>query len=122
MSGTVKQILVAEGQEVKAGTPLLLIDDSIQRATVEQLQSQAEAALTVLQELRAQPRKETLQVAEAQVAAAQAGLKTARDALDKQAAAYDVNPKSISKDALDSATNAVAVSLANLNVAENSAS
>ncbi len=35
--GTVKQILVAEGQEVKAGTPLLRIDDSVQSATVEQL-------------------------------------------------------------------------------------
>ncbi len=44
VSGTVKQILVAEGQEVKKGTVLLLIDDSIQRATVEQLQSQAQAA------------------------------------------------------------------------------
>ncbi|MGB6623737.1 MAG: biotin/lipoyl-binding protein, partial [Candidatus Acidiferrales bacterium] len=33
VAGTVKQILVAEGQEVKKGTPLLLIDDSIQRAT-----------------------------------------------------------------------------------------
>jgi HlyD family secretion protein len=30
--GTVKQILVAEGQEIKKGTVLLLIDDSIQRA------------------------------------------------------------------------------------------
>src|SRR5271166_5505200 len=40
--GTVKQILVAEGQDVKAGAPLLIIDDSIQRATLEQQQSQAE--------------------------------------------------------------------------------
>ena len=45
-SGTVKQILVAEGQEVKSGQlSLLLIDDSIQRATVEQLQSQAAGSL-----------------------------------------------------------------------------
>src|ERR1022692_459512 len=42
--GTVKRILVTEGQEVKQGTVLLSIDDSIQRATVEQLQSQAQAA------------------------------------------------------------------------------
>ncbi len=34
VSGTVKQILVAEGQEVKKGAVLLVIDDSIQRATV----------------------------------------------------------------------------------------
>ena len=100
VSGTVKQILVAEGQEVKKGTVLLVIDDSIQRATVEQLQSQAQAAFTLLEELKAQPRKETLDVAEAQVVSAQAALKTAQDELDKQQAAYDLNPKSISKDAL----------------------
>ena len=117
VSGTVKQILVAEGQEVKKGTLLLLIDDSIQRATVEQLQSQAQAASTLLEELKAQPRKETLDVAEAQVASAQAALKTAQDALDKQQAAFDMDPKSISKDALDGAVNAVATAKANLEVA-----
>jgi len=113
----VKQILVAEGQEIKKGTVLLLIDDSIQRATVQQLQSQAQAAFTLLAELKAQPRKETLDVAEAQVVSAQAALKTAQDELDKQQAAYDVNPKAISKDALDSAVNAVATARANLEVA-----
>lgn len=115
--GTVKQILVAEGQEVKQGTVLLLIDDSIQRATVQQLQSQAQAAFTLLEELKAQPRKETLDVAEAQVVSAQAALKTTQDELDKQQAAYDLDPKSISKDALDSAANAVATAKANLEVA-----
>jgi len=118
VAGTVKQVLVTEGQEVKAGRPLLLMDDSIQRATVEQLQSQAEVALTVLEELKAQPRKETLQVANAQVAAAQAAVRAAQDALDKQKTANDLDPKSISKDALDSATNAVSVAQANLEVAE----
>jgi len=115
--GTVKKILVAEGQEVKKGTLLLLIDDSVQRATVEQLQSQAQAAFTLLNELKAQPRKETLDVAEAQVVAAQAALKTAQDALEKQQAAYDLDPKSVSKDALDSARNAAATAQANLEVA-----
>jgi len=117
VSGTVKQIPATEGQEVKKGTVLLVIDDSIQRATAEQLQSQAQAASTLLEELKAQPRKETLDVAEAQVVSAQATLKTAQDELDKQQAAYDVNPKSISKDALDSAANAVATAKANLEVA-----
>ena len=37
--------------------------------------------------------------------------------MDKQQAAYDLNPKSISKDALDSAANAVATAKANLEVA-----
>ena len=117
VAGTVKTILVAEGQEVRKGAPLLLIDDSIQRATVEQQHSQWQAALTLLEELRAQPRKETLDVTMAQVDAAQASLKTAQDELLKQQAAYDLNPKSISKDALDSAANAAAVAKANLEVA-----
>ena len=44
VAGTVKEILVSEGQQVKAGQPLLRLDDSIQRATAEQLGSQAQAA------------------------------------------------------------------------------
>lgn len=118
VSGTVKQIFVAEGQQVRKGAPLLLIDDSIQRATVEQQQSQAQAALTLLNELRAQPRKENLDVAKAQVDAAQATLKTTQDSLIKQESAWDLNPKSVSKDALDSARNAAAVAKANLEVAQ----
>src|SRR5271167_4956240 len=42
--GTVKQIFATEGQVVKKGMPLLLIDDSIQRATAEQQLAQAQAA------------------------------------------------------------------------------
>lgn len=118
VSGTVVHIPVTEGQDVKKGTILLVIDDSIQRATTLQLQSQAQAAFTLLAELKAQPRKETLDVNEAQVVAAQTSLKTAEDELDKQQAAYDVNPKSISKDALDSAANAVRTAQANLEVAQ----
>jgi HlyD family secretion protein len=118
VAGTVKAIFVAEGQEVRKGQPLLQIDDSIERATVEQQHSSWQAALTVLDELRAQPRKENLDVAVAQVEAARASLKTAQDELLKQQAAYDLNPKSISKDALDSAANAAAVAKADLGVAQ----
>ena len=115
--GTVKEILVSEGQQVKKGQPLLAIDDRVQRATSEQLQSQAEAALSLLEELKAQPRKETLDVAEAQVFSAQAALKTAQDAFDKQNTAYLLDPKTVSKDALDSSGNAVQTAIANLEVA-----
>jgi len=118
VSGTVKEILVKEGQEVHKGDLLLHIDDSIQRATVEQLQSQALASLSALEGLRAQPRKENLEVAEAQVTAAQAALKTAQDTYAKQKTAYDLNSRAIGKDALDSAANAVATAKANLEVAE----
>src|ERR1019366_1923709 len=116
--GTVKAILVSEGQEVRKGAPLLVIDDSVQRAIVDQQHSQWQASLTLLEELRAQPRKENLDVAKAQVDSAQASVKTAQDALLKQQNAYDLNPKSISRDALDSATNAAAVAKANLEVAQ----
>jgi HlyD family secretion protein len=117
VAGTVKEILVSEGEQVKAGQPLLRLDDSIQRATTEQLGSQAEAAKSLLKELNAEPRKETLDVAAAQVASAQATLKTAQDTLQKDQAAYQMDPRSVSKDALDSAMNAAAVAKANLDVA-----
>jgi HlyD family secretion protein len=83
---------------------------------VEQQKSQAEAAQALLSELRAQPRKENLEVARAQVEMAQASLKTARDALDKQQSSYKLNPESVSKDALDNAINAQKVAEANLEV------
>jgi HlyD family secretion protein len=117
VAGTVKEILVSEGQQVRAGQPLLRIDDSIQRATAEQQGSSAEAAAALLRELKAQPRKENLEVADAQVVAAEASLKTAQDTLQKDQAAYEIDPRSVSKDALDGALNAAAVAKANLVVA-----
>jgi HlyD family secretion protein len=118
VAGTVREILVAEGQQVKAGQALLRIDDSVQVATSEQLGSQAEAAKALLEELKAEPRKENLDVSGAQLATAEAALKTAQDALQKEQAAYEMDPRSVSKDALDSAMNAAAVAKANLEVAQ----
>ncbi len=46
-----------------------------------------------------------------------AALKTAQDTYEKDSAAYRMDPRSVSKDALDSAANAVAVANANLDVA-----
>ena len=117
VGGTVKEILVSEGQEVRAGEPLLRLDDSIQRATADQQGSQAEAAKALLEELKAEPRKETLDVADAQVVAAEATLKTAEDTLQKTQTSYEMDPRSVSKDALDSAINAAAIARANLEVA-----
>ncbi len=79
--GTVTNILVAEGATVSKGTPLLVIDNSIQKATVAQQKAASEAALALLRELKAQPRKEVLAVSKAQVEAAAASLKTAKDDL-----------------------------------------
>jgi HlyD family secretion protein len=116
VSGPVVRILVTEGQSVTQGAPLLQIDDTVQRATVEQQKAQADAAQAMLEELRAQPRKETFEVARAQVDMARASLKSAQDALDKQQHSYDIDPASISKDALDTAINAQKVAKANLDV------
>lgn len=115
--GTVAKILVHEGDVVHAGQPLLQIDDSIQRATEEQQVSAAAAAGSLLDELRAEPRKETLDVASAQVVSAQASLKTATDEWRKQDASYRADPRTVSKDALDAAMNARSVAQANLIVA-----
>jgi HlyD family secretion protein len=95
VAGTVKEILVSEGQEVQKGTPLLVIDDSIQRATTEKQKSAAQASHAMLEELKAEPRKENLDVSEAQVISAQAALKTAGDELKKQQSAYEIDPRSI---------------------------
>jgi HlyD family secretion protein len=114
--GTIARILVAEGQSVTQGAPLVVIDDSVQRATTEQQKSQADAAQALLQELRAQPRKENLDVARAQVDMATASRKSADDSLDKQKRSYAIAPESVSKDALDNAVNAAKVANANLEV------
>jgi HlyD family secretion protein len=116
VAGSIVRILVTEGQAVTQGMPLVQLDDTIQRATVDQQKSQAEAAQALLEELRAQPRKETLEVARAQLEMAQASLKNMQDQLDKQQRSYDIAPESVSKDALDNAVNGQRVARANLDV------
>jgi HlyD family secretion protein len=118
VSGPITGILVTEGEKVPKGTPLLTVDDSVQRATAEQQKSQADAALAMLGELKAQPRPETLQVAAAQVGYAKASLKSAQDELAKQERAYALDPQSISLDVLDNARNAAKVAESNLAVAQ----
>jgi len=116
ISGPVTEVLVAEGATVKKGDALLRIDESVQRATVEQLQSQADAARTMLAELKAEPRRENLDVATAQVDNARATLKNADDQLEKQERSYALEPKSVSRDALDNARNAQKIAATNLEV------
>jgi HlyD family secretion protein len=117
VTGAVTKILAHEGQKVAAGTPLLTIDDTVQRATTEQLRLQSEAAQVALQELKAQPRKETLAVNKAQVEQAKANLTAARDQYEKRRAAYEIDKRSISKDVVDTAKDAVAQAEAALEVA-----
>jgi HlyD family secretion protein len=118
VGATVREILVKEGDAVKAGTPLVRLDDTIQRATVMQLAAQADAALGALEELKAQPRKEVLDVSVAQVVSARASLKNVRDQLVKIEKSYRINPRSVAKTDLDNARNAVVVAQKSLEVAE----
>jgi len=70
--GPITHVLVHEGQNVPAGTPLFSIDDSVQRPATQQLLFQSEAALALLNELKAEPRPETLAVVKSQVGQAEA--------------------------------------------------
>lgn len=114
VAGRIAQVYAHEGDHVKAGQPLAQVDDSVQQALVAQQLHQAEAAQSQLQALKAEPRKETLDVAAAQVAQAQASVKTADDAYEKQQHSYRIDARSVSKDALDSARDALQAAQANL--------
>jgi HlyD family secretion protein len=116
VAGPITQVFVAEGAKVHQGDLLLTIDDSVQRATADQQLSQAEAARAMLEELKAEPRRENLAVAEAQVDNAQATLKNAQDQLAKQEQSYAIDAKSVSRDALDNARNAERIAATNLEV------
>jgi HlyD family secretion protein len=118
VSGPIIKVFVQEGQEVSAGTLLFKIDDSVQRATTEQLRLQAEASLSLLNELKAEPRPETLAIARVQVALAESNLKAAEDPYDKDRAAYDLDSKTISTTVLDSAKDAVDQASVSLQVAQ----
>lgn len=118
VSGPITRVLVAEGQRVHRGDALLTIDDSVQRATAQQQHAQALAALAMLQELKAEPRAETLAVAAAQVDNARATLKNAQDTFDKQERSYQMDPRSVSMDTLDSARNARQVAATALKVVQ----
>ena len=90
VTGTVNKIMVTEGQNVQAGDVLLTLDDSVQRSTTLQQKSQ--------------------------ISGAAANLQNSQDAYDKQYASWTADPRSVSKDALDTAKNAVAIARANLEV------
>ncbi len=115
--GRITQVLAKEGQQVAAGTPLMMLDDSVQRAAAAQLRLQSEAAYSLLRELKAEPRPENLAIAQSQVVQAEANLKTARDQYDKDRASYDIDPRSISRNVLDSAQDALGQADAALGVA-----
>ena len=90
--GTVVKILVTEGQHVKAGTPLLMLEDSVQRSNTES--------------------------AKAQIDVAKANFKSLQDQYSKQKASWVLDRRSVSKDALDTAENAARAAKATLELAQ----
>ena len=110
-------LFARHSQAVVAGAALLTIDSSVQQASTAQLRAQSEAALALLNELKAQPRKETLQIASSQAALAASTLKVAQDQFDKRRSSYEADPHSISRDVLDTAANLVLQAKAALDVA-----
>ncbi|NNM83527.1 MAG: efflux RND transporter periplasmic adaptor subunit [Burkholderiales bacterium] len=99
VSGSVSRILVSEGQSVKEGDPLLEVDESGEKATVEQQKAQADAA-------------------KAQIGLARANLQTLSQQYAKLKKSRDLDPRSVSLDALDNAKNAFDAGKANLEVSE----
>lgn len=118
VSGRVTALQAAEGDTVKAGATLLVVDDAVQRATAAQLHAQADAAKAALDAMKAQPRPEALAVAKAQVDSAAANLKNAEDQLAKVEHFLALDPQSITQDAVDNARNAAAIARAGLEVAQ----
>ena len=121
VAGPVARVLVAEGAAVHRGDVLLTIDDTVQQALAEQQHSQAEAAGTLLAELKAEPRPENLAIALAQVENAKASLKNAQDQLAKLERSFALEPRSVSREALDNGRNAASIAATALAVAEKQA-
>lgn len=118
VSGQVIKIFVTDGELVKKDQPILAIDYSEQQKIVAKDKAQAEAALAILAELKAEPRKENLDVAKSQFDYANANLKNVTAQLDKIQKSYNIDKKSVSKNDLDNAINAVKIAKENLKVAE----
>jgi len=118
VSGPVVATYVHEGEVVRAGQPLFAIDDSVQRGTTEQLRLQAQGARALWQELKAEPRRETLAIVVSQRDQAQASLKTLVDQRDKLQASATLDPRSISRESLDLAIDAASAGKTALAVAQ----
>lgn len=117
VSGKVIRIFASDGQILKKDQPILAIDDSQQQQIVAKDQAQADAAATMLAELKAQPRAENLEVAKSQLDYASANVKNVTAQLEKIQKAYNIDQRAVSKNDLDNAINAVKIAGENYRVA-----
>ena len=77
----------------------------------------ASAALALLDELKAEPRRETLAIVAAQLTQAQATLQTLARTRDKLIRSTSLDPRSVSREAVDSAIDAARAAQAGVDVA-----
>jgi HlyD family secretion protein len=91
VSGAITKVFVQDGKHIKKGEPILTLDDSVQKEIVER-----DAA---------------------QIRYAQVSLFNLQQQLNKTKRSYTLDAKSVSKNSLDNAINAVAIQKENLNIA-----
>lgn len=97
--GPISQVLVSEGESIRKGQALVLIDDTVQRPTTEQQKAQ-------------------LDVAFAQIENGRATVKSAVDTYSKDEKAFVIEPGAVSRELLDTARNAVDIAQTALAVYE----
>ncbi|MDA8391182.1 MAG: biotin/lipoyl-binding protein [Gammaproteobacteria bacterium] len=117
VAGRVTAVDVTDGQTVAKGAPLFALYDRVQQEVVAQNKAQVRAAQALLEQLRAEPRPETLAVAKRQVAYAQANLVYQQAQLLIIRRERALNPQAVSLLALKNAENSTRVALENLRVA-----
>jgi HlyD family secretion protein len=88
-AGTIASIPVAEGQLVKAGDTLFVLESSQQQAQYAAAKARADAAQATLQNLQTGSRQEEIDVTKAQLAKAQADLNLAQQNLARTQDLYD---------------------------------
>ena len=118
VTGVVSRVLVHEGERVHQGTPLLQLDDSVPRAQLAQQQQAAAAAQSQLAQLHAEPRPETLAVAQAQADVAYAAVRQAQIQFDKLREAQQINAGAVSRDSVDNARSSLEVARATAELAD----
>jgi len=88
-AGTIQSIAVDEGQMVKSGDVLFLLDQSQQQAQYDAAKARADAAQATLQNLQTGSRQEEIDVTKAQLMKAQADLNLAEQNLARTQDLFD---------------------------------
>ena len=83
IAGVVESVAVHEGDEVRKGEPLFVIDQRMMASQLRSAQARLEVASRKLEQLKARPRKEDLATAEAIVEQRQAAVRDAQQRLDR---------------------------------------